>query len=491
MDQLLPEDYLTCLAEDEQGVIWIGTRQNGTMLADAISGRRSYGTIKAMGYPDNFVTKILCLSGGEYLIGFYGGGIVKSIKPFRLVDRKLEKTRFNVAPIFSVTKKDFAKLPSPIDPPILEDILNIRAKINQLRIPTPDVYAAYYGEDWKTQGDWLGRKAAGWAIMCAAQSPYDRNLRTGQTYYKLHEFIGPNANDDDCIRRWLHWFKTDNPRTLWDPLSGTRRQAEWGDHGEAYPMVKDGPDLWYWFEISRDGMFCLRMYFFNKDGHDGNNRFRDYVIEIYPAKERFTGKPFDVWKKYSQLAEQNARLQKPLVKSRVHNFWGGVYKEFILPKGMYYVKIRRNYSFNTIMSAVILKQIQGKMEFNESFFIQYVTPCLPMNHPYRRLPLPFPEYCESQIGRLIIDTWNKLEEIYNKKGGIAQQQELKLNLYRKAQSLANEDEQLKQINKSIKWRLNQWDAEQRREWRETMEKAVKKLHEEYEQIREAVEAKEL
>ncbi|MDR2643657.1 MAG: hypothetical protein LBC74_12780 [Planctomycetaceae bacterium] len=46
MDQLLLEDYLTCLAEDEQGVIWIGTRQNGTMLADAISGRKSYGEIK-------------------------------------------------------------------------------------------------------------------------------------------------------------------------------------------------------------------------------------------------------------------------------------------------------------------------------------------------------------------------------------------------------------------------------------------------------------
>ncbi|MDR2643658.1 MAG: hypothetical protein LBC74_12785 [Planctomycetaceae bacterium] len=85
-----------------------------------------------MGYPDNFVTKILCLYGGEYLVGFYGGGVVKSIKPFRLVDRKLEKTRFNIAPIFSVTQKDFAKLPSPIKPPTAEDLRAMYYKLKKI-----------------------------------------------------------------------------------------------------------------------------------------------------------------------------------------------------------------------------------------------------------------------------------------------------------------------------------------------------------------------
>ncbi|MDR1477674.1 MAG: hypothetical protein LBJ00_01900, partial [Planctomycetaceae bacterium] len=40
---LLPEDHLTCLAEDEQGVIWIGTWQNGMVIADQKSGKNSYG----------------------------------------------------------------------------------------------------------------------------------------------------------------------------------------------------------------------------------------------------------------------------------------------------------------------------------------------------------------------------------------------------------------------------------------------------------------
>ncbi|MDR2644248.1 MAG: hypothetical protein LBC74_15820, partial [Planctomycetaceae bacterium] len=39
--KLLPEDYLTCLAEDDQGVIWIGTRQNGFFIADSKTGVRT------------------------------------------------------------------------------------------------------------------------------------------------------------------------------------------------------------------------------------------------------------------------------------------------------------------------------------------------------------------------------------------------------------------------------------------------------------------
>ncbi|MDR1484392.1 MAG: hypothetical protein LBT09_06175, partial [Planctomycetaceae bacterium] len=96
--------------------------------------------------------------------------------------------------------------------------------------------------------------------------------------YTANSFIGPNATSDDTIRRWVHWIKTDNPKVLWDPFSGYRRQAEWDDHGEAYPLTKDGPDVWYLLEIKHDGIFQHGLYFFNKDGHDGANRIRDYIL---------------------------------------------------------------------------------------------------------------------------------------------------------------------------------------------------------------------
>ncbi|MDR2344739.1 MAG: hypothetical protein LBE18_01610 [Planctomycetaceae bacterium] len=386
------------------------------------------------------------------------------------------KTKFNQdKKTFSVAQNDFPKLPSPIDPPTLEDIVVMRQKIDRLRTKIPKVYAAYYGEDWKTQGDWLGRKTVSWAIMCAAQSPFDHRL-IYPGVYEAHEFIGPHATQDDCIRRWVHWLKTDNLRSLWDPFNGYRRQAEWEDHGEAYPMTKDGPDLWYWFEIKSDGMFSPRMYFFNKDGHDGHNRFRDYMIEIYSANERFEGHPFDVWKKYSQLAEQTVRNQKPLVKSRVHNFWGGVYKEFVLPKGMYYVKIRRNYSYNTIVSAVILDRLQGQKTSIIESMIPNVTHFVSSKNPYQLCPLPFPQHLDSKVGRLIVDTWNNLDNTYDRKDNIGLQRKVRIDLYRKTESLANEDENLSQINRVIKWRLNQWDIKQRKEWRDAMEEAFRNLY---------------
>ncbi|MDR2171454.1 MAG: hypothetical protein LBP59_15035, partial [Planctomycetaceae bacterium] len=46
MNQLYPEDYLTCLAEDENGQIWIGARRNGIMIYDPLSGKRQQGTHK-------------------------------------------------------------------------------------------------------------------------------------------------------------------------------------------------------------------------------------------------------------------------------------------------------------------------------------------------------------------------------------------------------------------------------------------------------------
>jgi hypothetical protein len=271
-------------------------------------------------------------SEGDYWVGFYGGGIIKPIKPYKLVDRKPLKTKFNKQKIFSVAQNNFPKLPSKIKPPTIDELKLMQTKLDRLKTPLPKVYAAYYGEDWKTQGDWLGRTAKNWAIMCAGVSPLDREVLMCKDYYRVEPFIGPNATPDDCIRRWCHWIKTDNPRSLWDPVNGYRRQAEWDDHGEAYSWSKDGPDLWYLLEIRHKGMFRLGMYFFNKDGHGGANRMRDYQIEIYPSSVRFEGEPssYPVWKKYSRMAEQIARNQKTLVKSRVRDFWGGVYKQFLL-----------------------------------------------------------------------------------------------------------------------------------------------------------------
>jgi hypothetical protein len=216
------------------------------MLADAISGRRSYGTIKAMGYPDNFVTKILCLSGGEYLVGFYGGGVVKSIKPYKLVDRKPEKTRFKQAKEFFVTKNDFPKLPSPIKPQTADALKTMYNKLKtfQSSIKTPKIFAL--NDDWRTQGDWIDTYGQYAACLCG-QGGGGLDLYKGYSmdYNEFRGFIGRNFKQkNDALRHWVHWEDSTDKRVLQCFLFGGRRQSEWDDHGEAYERSLDGQHIY-------------------------------------------------------------------------------------------------------------------------------------------------------------------------------------------------------------------------------------------------------
>ena len=209
-------------------------------------------------------------------------------------------------------------------------------------LPSDDASVAYLGEDWTTQGDWVGRYGRQYAVLCAAGSPMSHYMGLPGLHF-VEPRLGPNAPEDDDVRNWLHWASTDDPRSLWDPYVGTRRQAEWDDHGEAFPMTLDGPDLWIHVRLPA-GTHRVSLYFVNKDGRTVLNRLRDYVVEVRTYDE-------DVAK---------ANDQAPLAKCRVNDFWGGVYKRFIL-NGLseHYLRVARNGSFNTTCSAVLVDKLAG------------------------------------------------------------------------------------------------------------------------------------
>jgi hypothetical protein len=324
--------------------------------------------------------------------------------------------------------------------------------------------------------------------MCAAVSPLDYKVSMTREYYDANSFIGPNASQDDTIRRWCHWKITDNSNSLWSPLDGYRRQAEWDDHGEAYPFTQDGPDVWYLLEIKHEGMFRLGMYFFNKDGHQSNNRFRDFMIEIYPAQGPMEGNPFHTWKTYSLDAEQTVRKQEPLAKSRIKDFWGGVYKQFLISgQGYYYVKIKRNYSFNTILSAVIVERLLGEATREEVVNIPFVSPYLPNDNPYK-YPMRLPQSYETMEGWRIGQFWQTLDEVYDKRKGIELQRKRRIAAYQLAVSLSNDNQEAALAAKAIKRLLNQWDEEQRKEWHEAMKLAFKTFYDTNESLRLSIES---
>ena len=238
-----------------------------------------------------------------------------------------------------------AGLPQKANPPTVRQLLLLDSKLalgtkkaGMARYPA----AAYLGADWVTQGDWVGRYGRQCAVLCAAGSPADVLVYWGN-YYGIRRSLGPEARLGDSMRAWITWKRTDNPNSLWDPAIGARRQAEHDDHGEAYKPTDEGPGLWYSIRLPA-GEQRLSLYFFNKDGHAGTNRNRDYTISVFPWMANFS----------------IISAARPLARARVEKFWGGIYQQFKLAgPGKYILVVGRNASFNTILSGIFVDRITG------------------------------------------------------------------------------------------------------------------------------------
>ena len=393
LDALLPEEYITCLAEDEAGRIWLGFRQQGVM-ALAPTGKPLFRATKQKGgLPDDYVTAILpCLGSGPY-VATYGGGVVKleqgpDVKtlavgraqsgPFRPVIGVAAGSGLSQPPA-----RRPAPFPSPARAP---DLAAFNAMLQELALVRParekqQPTVVALEDDWKTQGQWVGRYGRYWVVLCANWSQafkgyhVEMNDVWGAGWGVRYDArIGPNCDRGDSLRHWIHWLYTKDNRSLemsptylhsrvlsnyttWDV---DRRQSEWDDHGEAYPMSKDGPHLYCSLEVPQ-GLFYLSLYDFNKDGHTGNNRFRDYYVSVRPHPGRLSldtrGSNWFVLRSFFDLSEFDEKPE--LAHCRIKDFWGGVYKRFLV-RGPTRLAIRvgRNNSFNTILAGVMLDLVE-------------------------------------------------------------------------------------------------------------------------------------
>lgn len=201
--------------------------------------------------------------------------------------------------------------------------------------------AEFMGEDWQTQGDWVGRYGRTRAVLCAQKAPLDDYL--GNDMYTLvHARLGPHHADKDSLRYWVAWPRTDNPKTLYSPILGYRRQSDWDDHGEVYPPTHEGPDVWVDVTVTA-GVHRLSFYSFNKDGHEGANRQRDYLVEVKSGVDDPAAAP-------------------TLARARVSAFWGGVYHQFLVAgPGKVSVRFVRGGSLNTTLQGVMVDKVWGKL----------------------------------------------------------------------------------------------------------------------------------
>jgi hypothetical protein len=235
------------------------------------------------------------------------------------------------------------------------------------------------------------------------QAPLDQVIGYGSAWLTRGR-IGPHCRAGDSLRYWVHWLRTDDPRTLWSPLLGHRRQSDWDDHGEDYPATWDGPDVWAEVSVPA-GVHRVSLYFVNKDGHDGPNRWRDYLVEVKPHRQ----------------GVRTADAEPPFARARVSDFWGGKYLQFVArgPATLDF-KIDRHYSFNTILQAVFLDRLSG--------------PRLPEEQtmPAPLLGLPPTADHEPVTGGLAGKLWRELDSAWEREGSALWQQPWRVLCYRAA-----------------------------------------------------------
>ena len=328
--QLLQEDYCTCLAQDANGWLWIGHRNEELEAYDLRSGRKIYPA-QQQHCDKDFVTAICPDTDGSLLVGSYGGGILKAA-PFGWAAK----------PAWKPSAGAVAPEPTPANAPSGASLRKLALQVAALSARVHPGGGDFLGEDWQTGGDWVGRYGMGYAVLCAGHSPRDHEIMTDLSY-RVSGQVGPHAAPNESLRHWIQWLQSDDPRVLWDPICGTRREGEWDDHSEEYPMSFDGVDDWITVDVP-SGTHRISLYFMNKDGRDGANRWRDYLVELRAYR--------------ASLIE--AEALPPLARGRVRNFWFGVYKSFeVMGPSKFYIKVAKNNSFNTIVNAVFVDRLAG------------------------------------------------------------------------------------------------------------------------------------
>lgn len=321
----LLEDDVTALAEDATGRLYTGYRRAGLEVSDPQTGKR----LAQSG--DDFVTAILPWAGGNLLVGHYGNGLAQA---------KLNLTSSPVAPM-AVQPIHEARFPTPAPTPTVAELDALRRRVESLQ--DKPLAAAYLGDDWATEGDWVNRYGAREAVLFAARAPMDEVIAADLSY-SAHVSSGPDVLPGDTIRHWIHWLRTDDPRVLYDPIVGYRREAEADDHGETYNMTgHEGPGVFVKVKVPA-GVHWLSLYFINPNGQAGDTRYRDYLIEIKPDSPKV----------------EDVDSLPTLAHAGTGSFWPGVWKQFeVSGPGAFWVVVRRNGSYNTLLPGIFLDKLSG------------------------------------------------------------------------------------------------------------------------------------
>ncbi len=359
LNTLPMEDYTTAIAVDEQRPmttdLWLGHRRRGI---DVWEYNTAGTIIKRWQIHEpqigNYVTSLLPLPGGGMVVGTYGKGVsIVNLHGTSDTWKPINRIRKNAS---SVSE------PRGAVPPTRQELAALYHNLLENKIPreyaSPRVIPIT--DDWRTEGNWEGN----YGKYCMWLFSYIPTSFTWCPALKMPRMVyatGPHCYGGNDVRfyqrGWIRHQSLRVPILYLKMLRGMgfatsfptgRNEAQLDDHGEAYPMSWQGPDLYICLNIP-SGAFVLSLYFLNKDGHDGWNRNRDYVVSMIPVS---VGYHFD-----SELCPNTTPLaaMRGEDQSRVVNFWVGVWKRFLVRGPMKLaIRVDKNYSLNTTLDGVSL-----------------------------------------------------------------------------------------------------------------------------------------
>ena len=516
-DELLTQDWSTALTEDRAGLIWVGHRRTGFESRDPHTMRTTYASSdKALKDDDqDYVRALLDVPGLGLLGARYGNPTNPGV--FAIFPERNAPDR--------ATQTFVAPFPSPAAPLDAAQLDALRARLTGLQTPLKAGEATFLGDDWATSGDWVGRYGRSHATLAAmeggSRERFQRLTRTenhvfeGAPGYSVKAQVGPRHRTG--LQSWVTLPNTDIPASLFDPLIGHRRQAEWIDLSNSfvgiYPWAYDGPDIWLSVQVLA-GLHRASLYFHNKDGQSNTDRFRDFPIEVKgvapkkapapaasnlkaraeavqklqrqleAARTKFTANSSQVTSLQKQLATARALLMQGTARgnndaelrrvdalptqarTRVTDFWGGVYKQFALRgPATFYFKVRRNHSNGTTMAGVMLDALPDP----KNAATPASAPLPWMNGvAYDAPAIKKPsEARDPQLLAAARNLWVALDEAVWKQGGQKFQKPLRLQALRAAVAAGASPS----LVANWRWNLQLWDESDRATWNETMQRA--------------------
>jgi hypothetical protein len=447
--ELLEEDWINKIEPTADGQIWVGYRRHGFELRDGSQGDLIYTWRDAKGdmaIEGDSVSSILPLKGGA-VVGSYGSGVQLTTEGGRNT------------PEFEVKAEPNEEVPLPSLPALATSLSRDEMKALVQRVAalpaTQGAVGGFYGVDWRTRGNWVGRYGDRYATLYGMQFPTHHELIRSPDLHKVApEQVGRHGNKVGPYT-YLHELQSDNPGVLYDPVVGKRRPAEINDggwQGNLYPPSWDGPDLWVPVEVPA-GTQRVALYFHNFPGHDGSDRFRDYVVHLKP----FSANP------------DEAEIAPDLATARIKDFWSGGYLQFwVRGPGKFMLKIASGNSHVTILQATLLDQIRGAKSPADNYWMPWMGEVR-----YVTEETPAPATDENDVVAAARELWNASEENGAKPRAIEAAWMMRLQAYRAAAAAGASEALLA----NWRWKLAIWDESDEAGFQNTMGMAYKKQQE--------------